>query len=317
MLSYVLLRLLKSIPVVLLASFVVFLLLKLVPGDAAAIRAGLDATPEQVEIVRQQLGLDGTIIEQFLRWLWLAIGGDFGQSFVTRAPVSELIIDRLPATLELAILSILVVALIGIPTGIIAATRVRTPTDLAITTTSAILIGVPDYWLATLGIIIFSVWLGVLPPGGHVSLLADPLAALRHLALPVLALSARPTAVLSRFARASVLDIARSDFVWTARAKGVSERMVIIRHIAPNAMIPIMTVLAVQFGHLLGSTVVIEAIFGWPGLGGLLVSSIRVRDYTSVQAVMLILVIAFIVINLAADILYTKLDPRIRLGVAR
>jgi peptide/nickel transport system permease protein len=206
------------------------------------------------------------------------------------------------------------VALIGIPLGVIAAINAGRRIDTAITAGSTVLIGIPDYWLATIGILIFAVWLGVLPPGGYVNILSDPGGAAVRLVLPVVALAARPLAVIAQFSRAAVLDVARSDFIWTARSKGIPEGAVIVRHMVPNALIPVLTVLAVQFGHMLGSTVAIEAIFGWPGLGGLLVSSIRQRDYMVIQAVLLLLVVAFIFINLAADLLYARLDPRIRLG---
>jgi peptide/nickel transport system permease protein len=314
MLRYIAFRLLKAIPVVLIAAFCVFMLLKLVPGDPASIRAGADATPAQIAAVRVELGLDGNILDQFVRWLRLAVTGDFGQSFTSRSSVAALVADRLPATLLLAVTATIVVALIGIPLGVISAIRAGRKTDVAVTVGSAVMIGIPDYWLATLGILCFAVWLGVLPPGGYVSPFDNPGSAALHLFLPVAALAARPTAVIARFARSAVLDIARSDFIWTARSKGIAERRIIIRHMVPNALIPVLTVLAVQFGHMLGSTVVIEAIFGWPGLGGLLVNSIRQRDYTVIQAVMLLLVVAFVIINLVADVLYARLDPRIRLG---
>jgi peptide/nickel transport system permease protein len=313
MVRYILLRLLKAVPVVLIAAFAVFMLLKLVPGDPATIRAGADATPEQVAAVRSALGLDGNVLVQFVHWLRLAAVGDFGESFTSRQPVAELVADRLPATLLLAVIATGVVALVGIPIGVVAAIRNGKRIDALVTAGSAIMIGIPDYWLGTIGILIFAVWLNALPPGGYVSPIDDPLGAVAHLVLPVLALAARPAAVVAQFTRAAVLDVARSDFIWTARSKGIPERSVIARHMVPNALIPVVTVLAVQFGHMLGSTVVIEAIFGWPGLGGLLVSSILQRDYTVIQAVMLLLVVAFIVINLVADVFYARLDPRIRL----
>lgn len=315
MARYILFRLLKAIPVVLIAAFAVFMLLKFVPGDPAAMRAGFDATPEQVAEVRRQLGLDGSILEQFWNWLRLAAVGDFGDSFTSRSAVAALVGDRLPATLLLAVAATCIVGLIGIPLGVVAAIR-GGRLDAVITASSTILIGVPDYWLATLGILVFAVWLGVLPPGGYVSPFDDPGGAIVSLILPVVALASRPLAVISQFARAAVLDVARSDFIWTARSKGIPERAVVVRHMVPNALIPVLTVLAVQFGHMLGSTVAIEAIFGWPGLGGLLVNSIRQRDYMVIQAVMLLLVVAFVVINLVADLLYARLDPRIRLGAS-
>ncbi len=317
MLKYSALRILKSLPVVLISAFVVFSIMLLVPGDPALMRAGPDATPVEVAAVRQEMGLDRPFVEQFGRWFVLAVRGDFGKSFVSRVPVSELIANRLPATLQLATLAVFVAALAGIVSGVFAATRARSRADWGISVGAAVTIGIPDFWLGTLGILVFAVWLGVLPPGGNADLFGDPLLALQHLALPVIALAARPAAVLSRFTRAAVLDVAREEMVWTARAKGLPEWRVITRHIVPNALIPILTVLAVQFGQMLAAAVVVETVFAWPGLGSLLVGSILGRDYSVVQAVMLMLVVAFILINLIADLLYARLDPRIRAGLGK
>jgi peptide/nickel transport system permease protein len=312
--NYILGRLLRAVPVLLIAGFIVFLLLHLVPGDPATMRAGVDATPEDIAALRTDLGLDRSLPEQYARWVMLALQGDFGQSFVSRRPVLALVGDRFPATLQLAVFAILMTALVGVPLGIVAAVRARSGTDWAITTGTAFAIGVPDFWLGTVGILVFAVWLGLLPPGGYESVIEDPVAGLRYLVLPVVALAARPAAVISRFTRAAILDVAREEYVWTARSKGVREFKVVMLHILPNALIPIMTILAIQFGYMFSATVVVEAVFGWPGLGGLLVSAIRERDYAVVQAVMLLLVVLFIVINLVADLLYARLDPRIALG---
>ena len=317
MLKYSALRILKSIPVVLISAFVVFSIMLMVPGDPALMRAGPDATPDQVATVRQEMGLDRPFVEQFARWGLLAVRGDFGKSFVSRLPVSELIANRLVATLELAILAVLVSATVGIVSGVMAAIRARSRLDWGISVAAAVTIGIPDFWLGTLGILVFAVWLGVLPPGGYEDVLRDPLVGVPYLVLPVVALAARPAAVLSRFTRAAVLDVAREEMVWTARAKGLPEWRVIVRHIVPNALIPILTVLAVQFGQMLSAAVVVETVFAWPGLGGLLVGSILARDYSVVQAVMLLVVIAFILINLVADLLYAQLDPRIRAGLRK
>lgn len=315
MLKYSALRILKSLPVVVISAFVVFSIMLLVPGDPAVMRAGPDARPDEVAAVRQEMGLDRPVIEQFGRWAWLVAHGDFGKSFVSRGvPVIELIGQRLPATLQLASCAVLLTAAIGIFSGVAAAIRARSRTDWSISIAASITIGVPDFWLGTLGILAFAVWLGVLPPGGYASLLADPIQALQFLIMPVIALAARPAAVLSRFTRAAVLDVAREEMVWTARAKGIPEWQVIVRHIVPNALIPVLTVLAVQFGQMLSAAVVVETVFAWPGLGSLLVGSILGRDYSVVQAVMLMLVVAFIAINLIADLLYARLDPRIRAG---
>jgi ABC-type dipeptide/oligopeptide/nickel transport system permease component len=317
MLRYAAIRILKSIPVIVIAAFIVFAIMLLVPGDPALMRAGPDAKPDEVAAVRRDMGLDRSFAEQFLRWSLLAVRGDLGKSFLSRVPVSELLANRIVATLELAIAAVLVAAATGIVSGVIAAMRSRSRADWSISIAAAITIGIPDFWVATLGILIFAVWLGVLPPGGYVDLFAKPAEGLAYLILPVVALAARPAAVLSRFARAAVLDVAREEMVWTARAKGLTEWRVVTRHIVPNALIPILTVLAVQFGQMLSAAVIVETVFAWPGLGSLLVGSILGRDYVVVQAVMLFLVMAFVFINLVADLLYARLDPRIRIGAGR
>jgi peptide/nickel transport system permease protein len=264
------------------------------------------------------MGLDRPFIEQFGRWTWLALHGDFGRSFVSRGvPVIELIGQRLPASVQLACVAVLFSAVIGILSGVVAAVKARSRADWSISIAAAVTIGIPDFWLGTLGILAFGVWLGWLPPGGYASLLDDPWQAIQYLVLPVVALAARPAAVLSRFTRAAVLDVAREEMVWTARAKGLPEWRVVAGHIVPNALIPVLTVLAVQFGQMLSAAVVVETVFAWPGLGGLLVDAILGRDYSVVQAVMLMLVTAFIAINLVADLLYARLDPRIRAGFRR
>jgi peptide/nickel transport system permease protein len=310
---YIAVRLLKAIPAVLLASFVLFLAFQLIPGDAAAYTAGANATPEELAAIRQDLGLDRPILVQYWRWLSLAVVGDFGISFATRTSVLDLITSRIRPTLELAIPAIVLAAGVGIPLGFFAARRANTTLDFGATTISGIGISIPDYLVGIFGIYIFAVWWRLLPPGGYVSVLSEPLEGARYLVLPVIALAARPGAVLARFSRSAVVDVLGEDLVWTARAKGARPLRVTLRHVLPNAFIPILTILAIQVGRILSAAVVIEAVFGWPGLGGLLVRSIDSRDYAVVQALMLLMIVVFIFVNLLADVSYSLLDPRIEL----
>ncbi|MHB1132774.1 MAG: ABC transporter permease [Chloroflexota bacterium] len=312
--EYIVKRLLQTIPVLLISSAAVFLLLRLAPGDPAQYIAGPDATVEGLEAVRREMGLDQPWPLQYVIWLWHAIQGDFGVSFVTRYPVWELIAQKLPATLELAVGALFLSTLLGGALGIASALREGRPLDFAIGAFNALALGVPNFWLGLILIIIFALVLRWLPPAGHVDFAQNPAEALRYLLMPTVTLAVYLAAVLARFMRASLLDVLHEDYVRTARAKGLPERMVIMRHAVRNAMIPVVTVLGLQFGRLLGGAVIVEAVFSWPGIGSLVVSSVVARDYTVVQGVMMLLVTAFVFINLFTDLLYGLLDPAVRLG---
>jgi peptide/nickel transport system permease protein len=313
-LAFIFRRLLESIPVLFLATILIFLGLRLLPGDPALILAGQDATPETLRAIRQQNGLDQPLPVQYVIWLKNVVHGDLGVSFFTRAPVAQLLSQRIPATLELGIAGMLMSIVLGIPTGIVAAVQNHRMPDWFVSAFNGLAVAVPGFWLGILSIILFSLVLGWLPPGGHGDLLKDPLLELKFLLLPAVTLALPFAAGLSRLVKGSMLEVLNDDYVRTARAKGVAEQGVVWHHALRNAMVPVATILGLQFGRLLGGAVITESVFSWPGVGRLIRDSIGNRDYAVVQASLLMLVVVFVVINLMTDITYGILDPRIRLS---
>jgi peptide/nickel transport system permease protein len=275
---------------------------------------GFDAPQEEVEAVRRSLGLNEPLPVQYIRWLEQVAQGDLGVSLINRFPVGDLVLEKLPATIELAVAAFLTSLLISIPLGIFAAVRAGRWPDYVVSLISAAYLGTPNFWVGLLYILLFSIVFPILPPSGRVSFMVDPLAALQHLVLPTLTLALPVAMVQTRFIRAAFLDVLNQDYVRTARAKGLANRMVLLRHAFRNALIPISTVLGIQFGNLLGGAVIIESLFAWPGVGRMLVESINNRDYAITQAGLLYLVGIFLLINLLVDLLYGIIDPRIRLG---
>jgi len=312
--SYVGARLLHAVPVLFLSSVVVFLFIRLVPGDPAVTMAGPNATPGQVAALRHLYQLDRPLAVQYLTWLGHLARGDLGLSYTTRRPVADLVAQRLPATLHLAVGTLLVMLAAGGPLGILSAVRPRWAVSHAITLLNAIALATPTFWLGILLLLLFAVSLGWFPPSGFVSITENPLQSIRLLVLPCHTLGASGTAILIRFLRASMSEVMHADFIRTAHAKGLRERVIVIRHILRIAALPVVTVLAVQFGYLLGGAVITEAVFGWPGVGRLTLDAIGNRDYLIVQAMMLFFVAVFIAVNVAADLCYAALDPRIRLA---
>jgi peptide/nickel transport system permease protein len=312
MLTYIGGRLLQAVPVLFLTSILVFLLIRLVPGDPAITLAGQRATPEQVAALRHNFELDRPLVTQYVTWLGRLTTGDFGTSYFTNRPVAELVLQRVPATIHLAVGALVVMLTVGVPLGIFSAVRPRHPLTRVVAILNSLALATPTFWLGILLVLLFAVNLHWLPASGFASFTADPLGSVRQLVLPSLTLGAYGTAVLIRFLRSSILDVAHADFVRTANAKGLTERLVVGRHILRIALPPVVTMMAIQFGYLLGGAVITEAIFGWPGLGGLILDAINNQDYQIVQATMLLLVQTFIVINVLADVCYAVLDPRIR-----
>jgi peptide/nickel transport system permease protein len=274
--------------------------------------AGPDATPETVAAVRASFGLDDPIFVQYWHWLTQALQGNFGQSYRSRLPVTELVVDALPATLELAIAGLVLSLIIGLTTGVIAALKPGSKIDYAITIYNGIALSIPGFWLAILLIILFALILGVLPPGGRVSFLDDPAAAARSLALPAVVLAFRLSAVQSRFTRTLVLEALQEDYVVTATAKGLRRRAVLTRHVFRNAVVPLITIIAVELAGLLNGAVILEALFGWPGMGWLSLEAVQTRDYLLLQALLLMFVLVTLVLNLLADLVQAWLDPRVR-----
>jgi peptide/nickel transport system permease protein len=301
---YVVLRLLWIVPVVLGVSLIVFSIMKMVPGDVAQIIAGLDGTAEDVELIRRDLGLDRPVHEQYLTFLWRSVQGDFGRSAVTKRPVAEEISSRIGPTAELAVAAFAVSIVVGLVTGIVSATRRYTIWDNLATLIALIGVSMPVFWLGLMLVLLFSVTLGWLPSSGA----GTP----AQLVLPALALGSASTAIIARQTRSGLLEVLGQDYVRTARAKGLTEQLVLVRHALKNALIPTITVAGLQVGYLMGGAVLAETVFARPGLGRLLVDSIARRDIPVVQTTIMLLSVTFVLVNLAVDLLYVKLDPRIQ-----
>ncbi|ECD4708404.1 glutathione ABC transporter permease GsiC [Salmonella enterica subsp. enterica serovar Bonariensis] len=304
MLNYVLKRLLGLIPTLLIVAVLVFLFVHLLPGDPARLIAGPEADAQVIALVRQQLGLDQPLHDQFWRYITHVLQGDFGTSMVSRRPVSEEIASRFLPTLWLTITSMIWAVLFGMAIGIAAAVwRNRWPDRVGMTL-AVTGISFPAFALGMLLMQIFSVDLGWLPTVG-----AD---SWQHYILPSLTLGAAVASVMARFTRSSFVDVLSEDYMRTARAKGVSETWVVLKHGLRNAMIPVVTMMGLQFGFLLGGSIVVEKVFNWPGLGRLLVDSVDMRDYPVIQAEVLLFSLEFILINLVVDVLYAAINPAIR-----
>jgi ABC-type dipeptide/oligopeptide/nickel transport system permease component len=313
MLTFAVRRLLQAVPVVILSTVAVFLLLHLVPGDPALTMAGPDASPEVVEAVRRDMGLDQPLPVQYGVWLVHVLRGDLGRSYTSRLPVAELIAQRLPATAELAVAGLVLALVVAIPTGIVAAVKQHSTADWLVSSFNAFAIAIPNFWFGILAILLFALALGWLPPSGRIEFARDPVLGLKSLLLPATTLALNQAAVLSRFVKSSMLEVLYEDYVRTARAKGLTEQLVIRGHALRSALVPVATVLGIQFGRLLGGAVIVESVFAWPGLGRLTLQAIGNRDYTVVQGTLLLLVSVFVVVNMLTDIAYGYLDPRIRL----
>ena len=303
MAAYVLRRLALLVPVLLGVSLVSFGLMQLVPGDPALILAGEEATEEVLTRIRQEYGLNRPLPVQFVAYLRHAVVGDLGISIQSRQPVATLLEQRFPFTLKLAFLAILVSATLGVVAGIVAATRRNSILDIGALLGSLVGISLPIFWLGLLAILIFSVKLRWLPSGGT--------GTLAHLILPALVLGAASSAVIARTTRASMLEVLRQDYVRTARAKGVSDRLVVYRHALGNAMIPILTVFGLEFGYNLGGAVLTETVFSLPGVGRLIVEGIFARDYPVVQGARLVVAPTVVLVNLHTDVASAYIDPRI------
>lgn len=312
MISYVAGRLLQALPVLVLASMAVFSVLRLIPGDPADIIAGENASPAEVEALREELGLSDPIPIQYVRWIGDLARGELGVSLRTGVPVTDLLELSLPPTLELAVAAYVVALLIGIPLGTIAGVKPRSLWDWGLSLFTVGTLGVPSFLLGVLLLWLFAVTLGWLPASGRVSPFSDPIESLRHLALPAFALGTGLAAVLARYTRTSVQAAMGQDYIRTARAKGLRSYDVVVRHALRNSLIPVVTIVALQLGNIMAGAVVIERVYTRPGLGRLVVDAILNRDYIIVQSTLIILVVIFIMVNLAADIAYGLLDPRVR-----
>ncbi|KQO84190.1 MULTISPECIES: ABC transporter permease [unclassified Frigoribacterium] len=316
MARYLLTRLWQSALTLVLASIVVFVGVRQLPGDPALALAGEEASPERVAAIRTELGLDDTIVVQYLRFAGDFLTGDFGESTRTGTPVSELIGATLPVTLWLSLYAIVVAVAVGVALGVVAERyRGRWPEWMA---NAAALVGlsVPNFWLGILAILWLAVGLGIFPASGYVPVSVDPFQALVHLTLPALILGTSLAAVIMRQTRASMIETMKTDYVRTARAKGLGRGRVLMRYGLRNSMIVVVTIVGLQLGGLISGAVVTERIFALPGFGKLTLDSVFTRDYPVVQAVVLVITLGYIVINLVVDVLYSVLNPRIRVGGA-
>jgi len=310
-------RLLLAIPILLLVSIISFLLIHLIPGDPALVILGPEAPPESVAALRQRLGLDRPLPIQYAVWLGNVVQGDLGRSLVNNTPVARILMDRLPATVQLTTGAFLVAVLVAVPVGVISAVRRGSLLDYLGTLFALTGLSVPNFWLGILLILYFSVRLGWLPAGGYVPIWEDPGRSLLLMLLPVLATGLRESAVVTRQVRSSMLEVMHADFVRTARAKGLNERIVIYRHALKNALIPVITVSGLQVAGLLGGLIITETIFAIPGFGRVILDAILTRDFVTLQGAVLVAAVAVVVINLVVDILYALVDPRIRLDGGR
>jgi peptide/nickel transport system permease protein len=309
---YILRRLIAMVPVMFLVTVIVFSLLHLSPGDPAISMLGEEASPESVAALRNRLGLDEPLPVQYVKWIGSVLQGDLGRSIRSNQPVSEAIRERLPVTIELALLSVLVSLIIAIPVGLISAMRRNSLLDSTATTVALLGVSLPNFFLAILLIYLLSLHLRWLPPIGYVSILDDPVGNLKRMLMPALTLGTALSAIVMRMMRSSLLEVLDQDYIRTARAKGLSESRMVRVHALRNALIPVVTVVGLQIGGLLGGAIIVESIFVLPGIGRLLVDSIFQRDFPLVQGVVLFASLAFLFANLAVDLLYAFLDPRIR-----
>lgn len=312
--SFLIRRLAGAILVLALVSLMSFALIWLVPGDPAAAFLDASATPEQVAALRRALGLDLSLPQQMLGWYGRILSGDLGQSVLLNRSVSAALIERLPVTLALAALALAFAVLVGITAGLVAAVNHNRWPDQAVMTAALLGLSVPDFWLGLVMVLVFAVSLGWLPSGGFTAFGQSPAEWLRGMILPALTLGLVQVGFIARMARASMLDTLGQDYVRTADAKGLAKLRVVLRHALPNALIPILTVIGIVSGALLGGAVIVEQVFSIPGIGRLIVGAIAARDFPVLQAGLLFLAVVYLSINLVVDILYAVVDPRVRLA---
>lgn len=305
-------RFAESILVIFLATLVVFFAIRLIPGDPATLIAGDDASTEDVDQIRERLGLNDPVVVQYWDWVSKAVTGDFGTSFTRNQPVGSVLSNAVQPTIELAIAGYIFATLVGIPIGVAAGIKPGGIADYFATAFTVSTLGVPNFILGLLLLWVVGVELGWLPVSGRVAFSEDPLRALKFLILPTIAVGSSLGSVLARFVRASMQEVMNQDYVRTARAKGLGERNVVLRHAMRNALIPVITVAALQVGGLISGALVVEVVFSRPGFGSLLINSVVGRDYVLLQALLAVLVAIFIAANTLADVTYGFADPRIR-----
>jgi peptide/nickel transport system permease protein len=311
---YILRRLAMLVPTLIGMSIIIFLMLRLLPGDIVDIIAGSDAQTDSAarERLRDAMGLSDPLYVQYGRWIWNLLQGDPGVSMRSGRPVGELLWKALPITIELALLSVLIATVVAVPLGVISAVRRDTGMDYGSRVFGLIGLSLPNFWIATLLLLFTSKAFGWVPSIRYIPIWEDPIGNLQQFALPAFAVAIQLMAIIMRMTRATMLEVLNQDYVRTARAKGLAERLIVYRHALRNALIPVVTVIGFQLGALMGSSAIIEVIFGLNGVGNTLLQAIFNRDYTLVQAAVLYLAIVFVLINLIVDLLYAVLDPRIK-----
>jgi peptide/nickel transport system permease protein len=316
---YIIRRILQLVPVLILVSIAVFLIIRIIPGDPVLVMLGVDPeervriSEEQYRVLQHQLGFDRPIYIQYLNWMDKILRGDLGMSLGSRRPILEILLERYPATIYLAVAALLTGLAIAIPTGVIAAIRQNKAADYAAMGFALWGIAMPNFWLALMLIVLFSLKLGWLPSIGYASPLENPFLFLQHAFLPAIVMGTDLAAPLTRYIRAEMLEQLNQDYVRTAWAKGLPPRMVIIKHAFKNSLIAAVTVVGLQTARLLGGSTIVETVFSWPGVGRLLIEGVYARDYPIVQGAVLLIAVTYVFINLIVDIVYKWLDPRIKL----
>ena len=314
MLRYIIQRVIFMLPVALLVSFMAFLLIHLIPGDPARVLLGEEATPPTVAALQRELGLDKPLLLQFALWLWQAVHGNLGDSIQLHQPVTQALMQRLPVTIELGVASLLFSLVLAIPLGVYSATHRNSWVEWLVNISSLLGTAIPSFVLALLLIFLFAVVWRPFPPGGYVPFMEDPVSNLRDLVLPMIALGTGAVAVNLRQIRASMTEVLEQDYVRTARAKGLSEWRVTYVHALRNALVPLITIVGLQIGAILGGAFVIETVFLWPGVGALAIQSIFSKDYPVIQGTVLLVAFSYMLTNLLVDLSYPFFDPRIRLS---
>ena len=309
---YLMARLASMLVTVWLITLIIFFVIRILPGDPAVAILGPDAPPEEMEALREKLGLNKPLLSQYFEWLSRLLHGDLGKSIFTGRPVSEMLMTRLPVTLVLTVYAMTIALLISIPSGVITATTKSKYIDLPLRVFTMLGISIPSFWMGILLMLFFGVFLRWFPIASYVNLVDDPLESIKSLTLPAFALSLYAAGIITRQLRSSMLEVLAQDYIRTARAKGLTEKLVIYKHALKNALIPVVTITLILFGYLMGGSIIIETLFGIPGMGTMLIRSALNRDYYVLQGFILVYAVSFTLINFIADLIYAFLNPQIR-----
>lgn len=314
MLRYIRTRLLAMVPVLIGMSILVFVTMRMIPGDAAVVFLGTKPTPEAIAAFREKHGLDQPMWVQYADWIGNLFRGDLGMSITTGADIRNELATRLPITAELTLLAMLIAVVIAVPLGVLAAIKHNTAIDVGLTSFGMIGLSLPNFWLGTLLAFVFAIKVQWFPPGGYVPFSEDPIGNIKCMVLPALSLGLVSASVIMRMTRSSMLEVVRQDYVRTARAKGLREGVITRGHLLKNALIPVITVIGMEFGYIFGGAFLVEAVFYLPGVATFALLAVNQRDYPVLQTVVLLVTLVFMLINLVVDVLYTFLDPRLRVG---